>query len=85
MTPRALYETSASVMFLHSLAVKADCVTTLHEVCPSLKAPPDAPSSPCFWRMHRYDPLWPHISQEKKMATLHGVYRHFCRPGRQKS
>ena len=34
------------------------------EVCPSLKAPPEAPSSPCFWRMHRYDPSWPHISQD---------------------
>ena len=30
------------------------------------EAPPEAPSSPCFWRMHRYDPSWPHISQEPK-------------------
>ena len=58
--------------------------------------PTDAPSSPCFWRMHRYYPSRPNISQdslhawkrrknEKKMATLHGVDRHFRGPRRQKS
>ena len=65
--------------------LKASYVTTLHEVCPSLKAPPDAPSSPCFWRMHCYDPSWPHKilcipkkEERKKMAISRGVDRHFC-------
>ena len=38
-----------------------------HNVTLSLsqsEAPPDAPSSPCFWRMHRYDPSWPHRSRD---------------------
>ena len=39
------------------------------EVCPNLKAPPDAPSFPSFWRMlRRYDPSWPHISQDSVQA-----------------
>ena len=51
---------------------------------------------PCFWRMPRYCPLWPHISQDslcarkkktekEKMVRLRGADHHFCRPGRQKS
>ena len=39
--------------------LKANYVTTLWEGCPNLKAPPDAPSFPCFC-----DPSWPHISQD---------------------
>ena len=54
----------------------------------------NTPARPCFWRMHRYDPSWPHISQDslcsrnrwkkEKMATSRGVDRHFRGPGRQK-
>ena len=55
----------------------------------------NAPSSPCFWRMHHYNPSWPHISQDslqypkkkkerEKMATSRGVDRHFRVPGWQK-
>ena len=71
--------------------LKDNYVTTQSE------APPDAPSAPCFCRMHRYDPSWPHISQDslsmrnrrkkerEKMVKSRGVDRHFRGPGRQKS
>ena len=38
------------------------------------------PSFPCFWRMHRYDPLWPRISQDSLRALKRwkkkGKWRH---------
>ena len=47
------------------------------EVSPSLKAPPEAPSSPCFWRLNHYDPSWPHISQDSLHAqTNKRKWRH---------
>ena len=86
-----------SVQLLHHSEehLKANYVTTQREDCPSSNAPPDAPPSPSFWRMHRYDPSRPHISQDylctrkknkerEKMATSRGVDRHFRGPGRQK-
>ena len=37
----------------------------VHLNCVSFKcSPTNAPSFPCFWRMHRYDPSRPHISQD---------------------
>ena len=45
--------------------LKANYITTSCEGCPNLKAPPNAGNSfPCFRRMHRYHPSWPHISQD---------------------
>ena len=44
--------------------LKANYVTTSREGCPNLKAPPNAPPFPSSWRMHGYDPSWPHISQD---------------------
>ena len=44
--------------------LKDNYVTLPHEGCSNLTARPDAPSFPCFWRMHRYDPSRPHISQD---------------------
>ena len=63
--------------------LKANYITMPPEGCFNLKAPPDAPSSPWFWRMHHYEPSWPHTSQDslrpkkkkerEKMATSRGV------------
>ena len=43
---------------------------------PNLKAPPDAASFPSFWRMHRYDPSWPHkilcMPQREERKREHG-------------
>ena len=74
--------------------LKANYVTMPRKGCSNLKAPPNAPSFSCFWRMHRYNPSWPHISQDslhaqqehkEKMASSRGVVGHFRGPGRQKS
>ena len=60
--------------------LKADYITT--GSLSQSEAPPDAPSSPCFWRTHRYDPSRPHISQDplhiqkrrkKERKWCHGV------------
>ena len=60
--------------------LKADYITT--GSLSQSEAPPDAPSAPCFWRMHRYDPSQPHISQDslhiqkrrkKERKWRHGV------------
>ena len=44
---------------------KANYVTTPREGCSNLKTPPNSPS---FWRMHRYNPSWPHISRDSLHA-----------------
>ena len=65
--------------------LKANYVTTPHEVCPSLKAPPDAASAPCFWRLQSF--VASHIPrffarpkkkrERGKMATSCGVECHW--------
>ena len=66
LRPRFYDRFCASVQGLHPSEeqLKANYVTMPHKV-PNPKAPPDAADTfPSFWRMHRYYPSWPHMSQD---------------------
>ena len=58
--------------------LKANYIITPREVCPNLKAPLDAPSFPCFWRMHPYYPSYPFFAPKKSERERKWQYRVAC-------